>query len=97
MPSSARTRLRRKFLRIGGVGVDFIEDPYLLVIADAGAPFANTEVRIARGRPNQCHRNAALFWLRGKYHRVGVGVFRNEPYQDGRGTRRRMVAAGDRG
>jgi hypothetical protein len=58
MVASARTRLRRKLLSIGGVCVDFIEDPYLRVIADAGAPSltTNTEVRITRGRPNECHQ-----------------------------------------
>ena len=75
MAASARTRLRNKLLRIGGVDVDFIEDPYLHVIADAGAPFANAEVRIARGRPNECHRNAALFWLMGKCTAIVIGYY----------------------
>ena len=75
MPASARTRLRRKLLRIGGVDVDFIEDPYLRVIADAGALIANTEVRITRGRPHECHRNAALFWLKGKCAAIAVGYY----------------------
>src|ERR1035437_10260064 len=73
MTASARTRLRRKLLRIGGVSVDFIEDPYLEMIADSGAPFVDTGIRITRGRPNECHRNAALFWLNGKCTAVAIG------------------------
>ena len=46
--------------------MDLIEDPYLQMIADAGALFAGTEIRITHGRPNECHRNAALSWLKGK-------------------------------
>ena len=75
MAAAARTRLRHKLLRIGGVDVDFSEDPYLQVIADAGAPFANTEVHITRGRPNECHRNAALFWLKGKCAAIAIGYY----------------------
>jgi hypothetical protein len=75
MAAFARVRLRRKLLRISGVEADFIEDPYLQVIADAGAPFANTEVRITRGRPNECHRNAALFWLKGKCAAIATGYY----------------------
>jgi hypothetical protein len=75
MAASARTRLRRKLLRIGGVDVDFIEDPYLQVISEAGATFVNVEVRIRYGRPNECHRNAALFWLRGKCDAIAVGYY----------------------
>src|ERR1035437_4508791 len=75
MAAFARVRLRRKLLRISGVEADFIEDPYLQVIADAGAPFANTEVRITRGRPNECHRNAARFWLKGKCAAIAIGYY----------------------
>jgi len=80
MAASARTRLRNKLLRIGGVDVDFIEDPYLQVIADAGAPFANAEVRTTRGRPNECHRNAALFWLKGKCAAIAIGYYLGPDY-----------------
>ena len=73
MAASARTRLRNKLLRIGGVDVDFIKDPFLRVIADAGVAFANAEVRTTRGRPNECHRNAALFWLKGKCPAIQAG------------------------
>jgi hypothetical protein len=80
MAASARTRLRRKLLRIGGVYVDFIEDPYLQMIADAGAPFVGTGIRITRGRPNECHRNAAFFWLKGKCAAIAVfGALENLP------------------
>src|ERR1019366_223707 len=75
MAASARARLRHRLLRIGGVDVDFIEDPYVQAIADGGAPFANTEVRITRGRPNECHRNAALFWLKGKCAAIATGYY----------------------
>jgi hypothetical protein len=75
MAASARARLRLTLLHIGGVDVDFIEDPYLQVIADAGAAFANTQVRIMRGRPNECHRNAALFWLKGKCLAIATGYY----------------------
>ena len=75
MAAFARVRLRRKLLRISGVEADFIEDPYLQVIADAGAPFANTEVRITCGRPNECHRNAARFWLKGKCAAIAIGYY----------------------
>jgi hypothetical protein len=75
MATSARTRLRRILLRIGGIDVDFIEDPYLQVIADAGAPFVDTTIRITRGRPNECHRNAAIFWLKGKCAAIAVGYY----------------------
>ena len=75
MAASARTRLRRKLLRIGGVDVDFIEDPYLQVIADAGALFVASGIRIMRGRPNECHRNAAVFWLKGKCAAIAIGYY----------------------
>ena len=75
MAASARTRLRRRLLRIGGADVDYMEDRYLQVIADAGAPFANTEVRITRRRPNECHRNAAIFWLKGKCAAIVTGYY----------------------
>lgn len=75
MAASARAPLRRKLLRLGGVDVDFIEDPYLQVIADTGTPFADIEVRITRGRPNECHRNAALFWLKGRCTAIAVGYY----------------------
>ncbi|MBZ5621736.1 MAG: hypothetical protein LAQ69_23860 [Acidobacteriia bacterium] len=80
MAASARTRLRHILLRIGGTDVDFIEDPYLQVIADAGAPFDNTDVRIMRGRPNECHRNAALFWLKGKSAAIAIGYYLGPDY-----------------
>jgi hypothetical protein len=67
--------LRHRLLRIGGIDVDFIEDPYLQVIADAGASLDNTEVRMMRGRPNDCHRNAALFWLKGKCTAIVIGYY----------------------
>jgi len=75
MAASARARLRRKLLRIGGVYVDSIEDPYLQMIADTGALFAGAGIRITRGRPNECHRNAALFWLKGKCAAIGIGYY----------------------
>jgi len=75
MTGASRTRLRRKLLCIGGVDVDFIDDPYIQMVSEAGAPFANVEIRIARGRPNECHRNAALFWLKGKCHAIAVGYY----------------------
>jgi hypothetical protein len=75
MTGSARTRLRRKLLCIGRVDVDFIDDPYIQLISEAGEPFANVEIRIARGRPNECHRNAALLWLKGKCHAIAVGYY----------------------
>ena len=56
--ASARTRLRRMLLRIGGLDVDFIEDRYLQMIADSGVYFAGTGIRITRGRPNECHRTS---------------------------------------
>lgn len=80
MAASARTRLRRKLLRIGGVYVDFIEDPYLQMIADAGAVFGSNGIRIIRGRPNECHRNAALFWLKGKCAAIAVGYYLGPDY-----------------
>ena len=55
--------------------MDFIEDPYLQVIADAGAPLANTVVPITRCRPKECHRNAALFWLNGKCAAIVIGYY----------------------
>jgi hypothetical protein len=55
--------------------VDFIEDPYLQMIADAGAPFPDSGIRITRGRPNECHRNAALFWLKGKCGAIAIGYY----------------------
>ena len=75
MATSVRTRLRRRLLRIGGVDVDFIEDPYLQVIADAGVAFANAKVRMTCGRPNECHRNAALSWLKGKCAAIAIGYY----------------------
>ena len=75
MATTARTRLRQKLLRIGGVDVDFIEDPYLQVIADAGALFADAKVRIKRGRPHECHRNASLFWLKGQCDAIAIGYY----------------------
>ena len=75
MSASARTRLRSKLLRIGGIDVDFVEDAYLHPLADAGALFANTVVRITRGRPNQCHRNASRFWLTGKCVAIATGYY----------------------
>jgi hypothetical protein len=80
MAASARSRLRLKLLRIGGVDVDFIEDPYLQVIADTGAPFADAKVRIMRGRPNECHRNAALFWLKGNCAAIAIGYYLGPDY-----------------
>src|ERR1035437_9121798 len=75
MAASARVRLRRKLLRISGVEVDFIGDPYLQMIADSGALFAGTGIRIMRGRPNDCHRIAALFWLKDKCAAIVVGYY----------------------
>src|SRR5450631_2588753 len=75
MAASARARLRHRLLRIGGADVDFIEDPYLQVVSDAGAPFEGSEIRITRGCPNECHRNAALFWLKGKCTAIAIGYY----------------------
>ena len=75
MATSARIRLRRKLLRIGGWDVDFLEDPYLQAIASTGALFTDTRVRIKRGSPNECHRNAALFWLKGQCDAIAVGYY----------------------
>ena len=55
--------------------MDFIEDPYLQVIAETGALFADTKVRITRGRPHECHRNAALFWLKGQCVAIAIGYY----------------------
>ncbi|MCL4488925.1 MAG: hypothetical protein M1570_12445 [Chloroflexi bacterium] len=52
-----------------------MEDPYLHVIADTGALFTDTRVRIKRGRPNECHRNAALFWLKGQCDAIAIGYY----------------------
>src|ERR1017187_6977475 len=45
------------------------------MIADSGALFAGTGIRITRGRPNECHRDAALFWLKGKCAAVATGYY----------------------
>jgi hypothetical protein len=29
----------------------------------------------SRGRPNECHRNAALFWLKGKCAAITIGYY----------------------
>ena len=52
-----------------------MEDPYLQVIANTGALFTDTKVRIKRGRPNECHRNAALFWLKGQCDAIAIGYY----------------------
>ena len=76
MAASARTRrLRLLLLRTGGADVEFKDDPYLQLIADAGELFTTTEVHITRGRPNECHRNAALFWLKGKCDAIATGYY----------------------
>src|ERR1035437_8388630 len=75
MITSARVRLRRTLLRIGGVGAEFIDDPCLQVIAGDGVPFATTELRVTRGKPNECHRNAVLIWLNGKCAAIATGYY----------------------
>jgi hypothetical protein len=60
---------------MGGRDVDFMEDPYLQAIANIGVPFTDTRVRIKRGRPNECHRNAALFWLKGQCDAIAIGYY----------------------
>lgn len=75
MAASAHPRLRHILLRIGGIDVDFTEDPYFQVIADAGVPFPVSRIRIRRGLPNECHRNAATFWLKGKCAAVATGYY----------------------
>lgn len=55
--------------------MNFIDDPYLQVIAETGALFADTRVRIKRGRPHECHRNAALFWLKGQCAAIAIGYY----------------------
>src|ERR1019366_8912682 len=75
MAAAARTRLRHKLLRIGGADVDFIEDPYLQVIADAGAPFANTEVRITRGPPERVSPERGAVWLEGTCAAIATGCY----------------------
>jgi hypothetical protein len=67
--------LRRKLLRISGVDVDFIEDPYLQLVANTGALFADNKIIIKRGRPHECHRNAALFWLKGQCAAIAIGYY----------------------
>ena len=49
--------------------------PYLQTIANTGALFTDTRVRIRRGRPNECHRNAALFWLKGQCDAIAIGYY----------------------
>jgi hypothetical protein len=73
--SALRDRLRRKLLQIGGTDVDFIDDPYLELIADEGRPFPGFEICIARGLPNECHRNSALLWLKGKCATIATGYY----------------------
>jgi hypothetical protein len=52
-----------------------MEDPYLQAIANTGALFPDSRVRIRRGRPNECHRNAALFWLKGQCDAIAIGYY----------------------
>ena len=33
------------------------------------------KVRIKRGRPHECHRNAALFWLKGQCAAIAIGYY----------------------
>ncbi len=58
----------------------FIEDPYLQTVADTGALFVDTKVRIKRGRPNECHRNAARFWLKGQCVAIAIGYYLGPDY-----------------
>jgi ubiquinone/menaquinone biosynthesis C-methylase UbiE len=51
--ASARVRLQRKLLRIGGVQVDSIEDPYLRVIAENSALLADAKMCNKRRRPHE--------------------------------------------
>lgn len=55
--------------------MEFIEDPYLQVISETGALFADTKVRIKRGRPHECHLNAAIFWLKGQCAAIAIGCY----------------------
>jgi hypothetical protein len=55
--------------------VDFIDDPYLELIADVGAPFVAEARLIRKGQRNDCHRNAATFWLKGKCDDIAVGYY----------------------
>ena len=75
MAESARARLRRKLLRIGGREVDFIKDPYLQAIANTGVLFSHGRVTTKRGLPHECHRNAAIFWLKGLCAAIAVGYY----------------------
>lgn len=76
MEASARPhRLRLQLLHIGGVDVDFIDDPYLQLITDVGEPFTAAEVHVKPGRPHECHRNAALFWLKGRCDAIATGYY----------------------
>jgi hypothetical protein len=55
--------------------VDFIGDPYLQAIADAGALSSDGKITLKRGRPNECHRNAAIFWLKGLCAAIAIGSY----------------------
>ena len=68
--------LTRKLLKIGGCDVDvMLADPYLEGIVERGKLFDSTRVRIVRGAANQCHRNAASLWLRGRSAAIATGYY----------------------
>ena len=76
MAASLPVALRRKLLKIGGHDVEVVvPDDYLWAIVDHGELFGSAQVRIVRGSANQCHRNAALLWLRGRSEIIATGYY----------------------
>ena len=55
--------------------MDFIEDPYLQAIATSGALSSDGKITIKRGRTHECHRNAAIFWLKGLCAAIAIGYY----------------------
>lgn len=50
-------------------------DPYVQGIANTGALFPDSRITNRRGRPHECHQNAAVFWLKGQCDAIVVGYY----------------------
>lgn len=75
MDGNLARRLRRKLLAIAGSDVVISPDTYLSDVVDHGRTFADAGVRIAHGRANQCHYNAARLWLAGRCSNIATGYY----------------------
>lgn len=71
--SDTRRAVLQKLSAIGGIGMVYMPDPDLALLAENGRSFSPSNRVMALGRPNQCHSNVGRLFTRGRVDSIVVG------------------------